>query len=100
MSNINHWDLVVIACVTWFLYLGALVIYRLSFHPLRSFPGPRLAAVTWLYKAYYVLVKGGEMLHNVERLHKTYGELCEHTSGDETRLTYFQALWLELGQMR
>lgn len=52
--------------------LSGLLARRLFFHPLRHFPGPKLAAVTWIYKAYYALM-GGKMLQNVERLHEKYG---------------------------
>lgn len=55
------------------------IIYRLTLHPLAHFPGPKLAAVTDLYRAYYdVWYKGGgEMLRQLEYLHSIHGEQVE-----------------------
>lgn len=47
---------------------------RLFFHPLSVFPGPRLAAATDLYTAYYDLVVGGGLVDQLEVLHEIYGE--------------------------
>ncbi|PPQ77318.1 hypothetical protein CVT25_010900 [Psilocybe cyanescens] len=52
-----------------------LVVRRLYFHPLSSFPGPRLASVTSLYKTYYDVIKGGEMLAQIHRLHSIHGSV-------------------------
>lgn len=45
--------------------------YRLQFHPLASFPGPREAALSnnWIYK----LSKSGKVEQELERLHQLYG---------------------------
>ena len=51
-----------------------IVIYRLYFHPLASFPGPRLAASSTLYRAYYQVWKDGKMMDKIIQLHKIYGE--------------------------
>jgi len=55
--------------------LLAILVYRLTLHPLAKFPGPKVAAATSLYRAYYDVVKdgGGEMLHQLEYLHSAYG---------------------------
>lgn len=50
------------------------VLRRLYLHPLSSFPGPRMGAVTSLYKTYYEVIKGGEMLEQIRYLHTIYGE--------------------------
>jgi len=51
----------------------SLVIHRLYFHPLSCFPGPPLAAITTLYRTYYEVIKGGEFLHEIVKLHSQYG---------------------------
>jgi hypothetical protein len=50
------------------------VVYRLLFHPLAGFPGPRLAAVTTWYEGYYDIVHQGKYIWQVEKMHKQYGE--------------------------
>lgn len=49
-------------------------IYRLYFHPLSKFPGPRLAALTTWYEGYYDIVHRGRYLWEMEKMHKAYGE--------------------------
>jgi hypothetical protein len=57
--------------------LGAWVLYwvlKNSFwHPLASFPGPRIAAITSLYRAYIDCVAQGSFVHTLERLHIQHG---------------------------
>ncbi|KAF9019732.1 cytochrome P450 [Hymenopellis radicata] len=56
-----------------FIRIFYLVLYRLYFHPLRSFPGPRLAAITDFYQGYYASWKNGMYVKRVEELHHIYG---------------------------
>ncbi|OAT12006.1 benzoate 4-monooxygenase cytochrome P450 [Blastomyces gilchristii SLH14081] len=54
-------------------YMGAVVIYRLYFHPLSHIPGPRLAAATHLYNFYYNGICSGRLYLQIEKLHRIYG---------------------------
>ncbi|THU95911.1 cytochrome P450 [Dendrothele bispora CBS 962.96] len=54
-------------------WIVAVFVYRLLFHPLRKFPGPWLAAATDCYAGYFNLVKGGQLLSHIEKLHLNYG---------------------------
>ena len=51
-----------------------LAVRQIFYHPLSKFPGPRLAAVTPLYKTYYEVFRGGELLRRIQELHKMHGE--------------------------
>ena len=51
----------------------ALVICRLYFHPLASFPGPKLAAATLWYETYYDAFQGGQYMWKIADMHKKYG---------------------------
>ncbi|KAI1137515.1 putative cytochrome P450 [Hypoxylon sp. FL0543] len=66
-------------CFLFVLVVAAIsvVIYRLTFHPLASFPGPVLAASTGLYEAYYQCIKdgGGRYWVEIEKMHKRYGPI-------------------------
>ncbi|KIW06951.1 uncharacterized protein PV09_02612 [Verruconis gallopava] len=64
---------ILLAVVAYVVYLAGLGVYNLYFSPLAKFPGPRLAALTTWYNAYYDLVVGGQFVHVVEELHRIYG---------------------------
>ena len=49
------------------------VIYNLYLHPLAKFPGPKLAAASHLYEFYWSVVRDGEFIWAIERMHKKYG---------------------------
>jgi len=55
------------------IYIVALVVYRLFLHPLAKFPGPRLAALTSWYEAYFEIVKNGQYFSKISQLHDIYG---------------------------
>ena len=60
----------------FFLYSVGLIVYRLYFHPLAKYPGPKLAAITRYYEAYYDLWKTGQYTFKIGELHKKYGMTC------------------------
>jgi hypothetical protein len=58
----------------WISYISILAIYRLCFHPLAKFPGPKIAALTNAYEFYYDAIKGGMFLKQMEKMHEKYGK--------------------------
>ncbi|KAF9013627.1 cytochrome P450 [Hymenopellis radicata] len=57
------------------LRLLYLAITRLYFHPLSSYPGPKLAAITHFYQGYYDIVLDGGFMHHMQELHEKYGPI-------------------------
>ncbi|KAI0415975.1 cytochrome P450 [Xylaria grammica] len=64
---------------TLILYGLLKVFYNLFFHPLAKFPGPKLAAATHLYEFYWSIVRDGEFIWQIERLHEQYGPIVRIT---------------------
>ena len=81
-------------------FVFGVVIYRLQFHPLSKFPGPKLAALTSLYEFYYNVVLGGRYLWEIERMHEQYGkELSFETLDHISILNVFKVLLSALLRM-
>ena len=59
-----------IAVIAYYIWI---TIYRLFLHPLAHFPGPKLAAISRWYEAYYDVVQGGQYTFKIAKLHKEYG---------------------------
>lgn len=56
------------------LLYGFLVgIYRVYFSPLSHIPGPKIAAFTWWYEAYYDVIKRGQYVDIIKKMHEKYG---------------------------
>jgi len=65
-----------VANVLWTL------LYRLYFHPLAHIPGPKLAAVTFLYQTYFSFVNGSRYYAQIGKLHEAYGKLISSLNRD------------------
>lgn len=63
-----------IAAIGITLYYPLRCIYNLYFHPLRTFPGPKLAAIGSYLEFYYDVVKDGTYLWEIEKMHRKYGK--------------------------
>lgn len=55
------------------LYVAVRSIYRLWFHPLSRFPGPKLAAVSEVWYAYHWM--SGRYPWKIETMHMMYGDV-------------------------
>ena len=78
MDHLNTGQILLLACALFFLYALGLAIYRLYFHPLAGIPGPKLAALTRYYEAYFDVYKGGVYTLKIGELHEKYGMLSLH----------------------
>ncbi|KAF2963899.1 hypothetical protein GQX73_g9661 [Xylaria multiplex] len=72
-ANITH--LAIVAAGATVLYTFGLVIWRLYYSPLAKFPGPKLAAATLWYEFYWDVLKKGQWVWEIDRMHRKYGPI-------------------------
>ena len=70
----DAYTVLTIAVAVLVAYCVAGVIYRLVFHPLAKFPGPRLAAATQWYEFYYDCIQYGQYTFKIAEMHGDYGK--------------------------
>ncbi|KUI64499.1 Trichodiene oxygenase [Cytospora mali] len=63
-------------------YQVFLAVYRVYFSPLSRIPGPKLAALTYLYESYYEIVLGGQYFKRVAQMHEQYGPIVRVTPNE------------------
>ncbi|KAK7935892.1 cytochrome P450 [Apiospora marii] len=60
----------------WLGYRLLLALYNVSpFHPLHKFPGPRLAAATFIYEFWFDFVRHGRYVNEIRKMHEIYGPI-------------------------
>lgn len=67
-----HW----VACIVGFYFsalFASMIVYRLFYHPLSNFPGPKLAAVSKIWHIYQSRNSANHLL--MEDMHRRYGQL-------------------------
>jgi cytochrome P450 len=68
------WNAVLTLVGVWFGYRVLLALYNISpFHPLARFPGPKIAAASYLYEAWYDWILIGRYGHKIREMHERYG---------------------------
>ena len=69
----NH--AVLLLVVLWLVYISILLATRLIFSPIAKFPGPKLAAASFLYEFYYDFIRRGQYEFQIESLHEKHGPI-------------------------
>jgi ACR3 family arsenite efflux pump ArsB len=78
---------VFVAAVAYLLGLfGSMTIYRLFFHKLANFPGPKLAAVSKLWHVWHIRRSTNYLF--LQQLHKRYGKIIR-TGQSESKLYHY-----------
>lgn len=68
------------------LHKALIYIYRVYFSPLARFPGPKLAAASSLFEAYYDLVLDGKYPWKIREMHAKYGKSVPSPEGNLSKV--------------
>ncbi|OAP59663.1 hypothetical protein AYL99_06961 [Fonsecaea erecta] len=93
--------LLILAVAFTIVYCLVLAIYRVFFHPIAHFPGPKLAGLTRWYEFYYEIIQKGQMTFHIQDLHKQYGPIVRVTPNELHILDsdYFEELYVKSGRL-
>jgi cytochrome P450 len=72
----SYWPAAIGAVI---LYFTGRWVYRLYFHPLAKFPGPKLAAMTLWYEWYFDAPLRGQYIFKIKEMHEKYGPIVRIT---------------------
>ena len=66
-------SVIALAVITVGFFILYTALYRLYFHPLAGFPGPKLAGLTQWYEFYWNVILPGQFTFHLQDLHDRYG---------------------------
>lgn len=73
---ILSWSNIPVLLGLWILYYAAVAVYNISpLHPLYRFPGPKVAAMSYFYEAYFDWWLVGRYGRRIRQMHEKYGKL-------------------------
>lgn len=75
MTVIESQNPIVLALFAYLTYCIAVAVYRIWFHPLSKFPGPKLAACSLWYEFYYDVFLEGKWMFKIKEMHDKYGPI-------------------------
>ena len=68
------WSSIVTLLGIWVGYRILIALYNISpFHPLARFPGPKIAAASYFYEAWYDWILVGRYGRKINEMHQKYG---------------------------
>ncbi|QSZ33222.1 hypothetical protein DSL72_002810 [Monilinia vaccinii-corymbosi] len=73
--DISQINVVAILGTSILVYCIVGVLYRLYFHPLSRFPGPKLAAATLCLEFYHDCIQSGQYFIKIAQWHEQYGPI-------------------------
>jgi hypothetical protein len=81
-SHITVGRVLLAALPAYLAYWFLVYVYRITFHPLARFPGPKLAGATFWYEFYYDLwPNNARYLWKIKELHERYGKPLDTNTG-------------------
>ena len=77
-SSSTYVKLAISSAAILLVYTLTTALYRLCYSPLAHFPGPKIAAATGWYEFYFDVIKRGQYVFEIERMHQKYGNTLRH----------------------